>query len=83
MKITETTKYFNKTIDELVDIRNEYGFTKEECLIYDEGAEIVFFDDEKDMQEEQKEFSEYIQNKRFEIKAILKTINERIAVVLV
>lgn len=89
MDIKTTREYFNKTDDELLEIRDEsiafkkVGFTKEECLLYDEGLEVVYFDDEEDMKAEQEEFNQYIQSKKYEIKATLETINERIAVVLV
>jgi hypothetical protein len=81
--IKTTKEYFNLTTEELMEIRNEYGYTKEECLIFDDGLEIVFFDDEKEMKEEEKEFNEYMKEKKYEVKAILETVNERLAVILV
>ena len=78
-----TQEYFNLTMDELLTIRNEYGYTKEECLLFDDGVEIVFFDNEKELKNEQQEFNNYIQSKGYEIKETVKTINERIAVILI
>jgi len=77
-----TQEYFNKTVEQLL-ITNEHGYTKEENLLFDDGLEIVFFDNEEEMKEENKDFTEYIQNKQYEIKETVKTINERIAVVLI
>lgn len=81
--VKTTQEYFNKTIDELLKIRNEQGYTKEECLLFDSGLEIVFFDNEKEMEKEKEEFDNYIRSKKYEIDNILKTINERIAVILI
>lgn len=78
-----TQEYFNLTMDQLLEIRNEYGYTKEECLLFDDGAEIVFFDNEKELENEKEEFNNYIQSKEYEIKETVKTINERIAVILI
>lgn len=78
-----TQEYFNLTMDELLTIRNEYGYTKEECLLFDDGVEIVFFDNEKELENEKEEFNNYIHSKEYEIKETVKTINERIAVILI
>ena len=77
-----TQEYFNLSLDELLKIRNEYGYTREECKLFDEGLEIVFFDSESELINEQEELNKYINNKEYEIKSIVKTINERIAVIL-
>ena len=78
-----TQEYFNLSLEKLLEIRNEYGYTKEECLLFDDGAEIVFFDSEKELENEKEEFNNYIQSKEYEIKETVKTINERIAVILI
>lgn len=78
-----TQQYFNLTIDELLAIRNEYGYTKEECLLFDDGVEIVFFDSEKELAEEKQDFDSYLKSKEYEIKETVKTINKRIAVILI
>lgn len=79
--IKTTKDYFNLTIDELL-ITKKSGYTREECKIFDSGLEIIFFDDEKELLNEEEEFNKYIQSKEFEVKTILKTINGRICVVL-
>lgn len=78
-----TQEYFNLTLDELLEIRNEYGYTKEECLLFDDGVEIVFFDSEKELAEERQDFDDYLKSKGYEIKETVKTINERIAAILI
>ena len=77
-----TKEYFNLSSDNLLQDGNRHGYTKEECLLFDSGLEVVFFDNEGEMAAEQEEFNAYIQSKNFEVKIILLTINERIAVVL-
>lgn len=84
--IKTTQEYFNMTIDELLEIKNEQGYTREECKLFDDGVTVTFFDDEKEFTHEMKSvggFQEYMDIHKYEIKVILKTINERIAVVLV
>lgn len=78
-----TQEYFNLSLEKLLEIRNEYGYTKEECLLFDDGVEIVFFDNEKELENGKEEFNNYIQSKEYEIKETVKTINERIAVILI
>ena len=78
-----TQEYFNMTIDELLKANKESGYTIEECLLFDSGLQIVFFDSEKEMQSEQEQFNQYIQSKKFEIKDTVETINKRIAVILI
>lgn len=77
-----TREYFKNNLIDMLET-NQHGYTREENLLFDEGLEVVFFDDEEEMKEEQKELQEYMQRKRYEIKETLKTINERIAVILI
>lgn len=49
-----TQEYFNLSVDELLTIKNKFGYTKEECLLLDEGIEIIFFDNEEELEEEKK-----------------------------
>jgi len=81
-KMKTTQEYFNLTVDQLLDT-NVNGYTKEENLLFDDGLEIVFFDSQNEVNEEQEEFNSYINSKGYEIKSIVKTINERIAYVLI
>lgn len=78
----DTQKWFNLTIDELLET-DENGYTKEERLLFDLGLEVVFFDDIKEMEDEREELMKYNKERVFNIKYIFETINERIAVVLV
>lgn len=80
--IAKTTDYFKMSADELLEIRNEYGYTREENKLFDDGLEIVFFDNKQELLDESEQFNQYIISHRFEITAILQTINERLAVVL-
>lgn len=83
LDIKTTQEYFGLTVEQLLEVRNEYDYTREECKLFDDGLEVVFFDNEKEMESEEEEFNSYIKSKRYEIKAVLKTINERLAVVLI
>lgn len=82
MNIRTTQEYFNLNVDQLID-NDLTEYTKEEKLIFDEGLEVVFFDDEKEMKGEQKELDQYIKSKRYEVNAVLKTVNGRISVILI
>jgi hypothetical protein len=81
-KAITTQEYFNMNMDQLLEINNEYDYTKEECKIFDEGLEVIFLDDEQELEKEKEEINTYILNKGFEVKAKLLTINERIALIL-
>ena len=81
--IPTTREYFGLSVDELMEIRNEQGYTREECKLFDEGVEVVFFDDKEEYQEEKEEFKKYLTSKGYEIKATVRTLNERLAVILV
>lgn len=76
-----TIQYFNLTIDELLN-SNENGYTKEENLLFDSGLEVVFLDDEKEFQEELNGIKEHMELRGYETMETLKTVNERIAVIL-
>jgi len=77
-----TQEYFNLTIDELL-ITDENNWTKEENLLYDEGLNCTFFDDEEEYTEQEQEFKNWLQEtfNGIEVSLVLKTINERIAVI--
>lgn len=76
-RIKTTQEYFGLTVEELVGTWNEQGYTPEELKLFDDGKKVIFYDDEQEMNEYKEE------TERYEIKAILKTVNERIAVVLI
>lgn len=78
----ETTKdYFDLDLDTLLET-NEYGYTKEENLLYDSGLKVIFFDDMNEFESEKEDVIKYAIQYGYEIKDVLKTINERIAVIL-
>jgi len=37
-----TTEYFNMTVEELQEIRNEFGYTREENKLLDEALKVSF-----------------------------------------
>lgn len=78
-----TQEYFGLTVDELLEVRNEYGYTREECKLFDDGVKVVFFDSEQEVEDEKWQFHDYVISNNFTIKETLKTINERIAVILI
>lgn len=43
MNLKTTTEYFNMTTEELQKVRNEYGYTREECKLFDEALKVSFF----------------------------------------
>ena len=77
-----TQKWFNLSIDELLET-NEAGYTKEENLLFDSGVEVIFHDNIEEMKAERETVQKYVDEKGYEVKWILKTINERIAIVLI
>lgn len=78
----KTTDYFKMSIDELLTINKESGWTREECKIYDEGLQIVWYDSQEEMKEDRESLQRYLDRHDFHIKEELLTINERIAVIL-
>lgn len=82
IQIINSTEYFGLSIDKLLEINNEYGYTKEENKLFDDGK-VVFFDNIDELLNEQNDFNNYIDVWNYQIKAVIKTINERLAVVLI
>jgi len=84
-EIKTTQEYFNMTIDELLVDRG-YGYTREECKLFDDGLKVVFYDNIKELEEDKTELTEWMQNAtstyRMEVQRVLLTINERLAVVI-
>ena len=78
-----TQEYFNKTVSELVENWNEEGYTKEECLLFDDGLKVIFFDDEAELENEKEEIEKYCKLYGYEIKEKVLTVNERIAMILI
>lgn len=42
MTIQTTTEYFNMSTEELQEIKNEYGYTREENKLLDEASKVSF-----------------------------------------
>ncbi|GAB6422910.1 hypothetical protein bcgnr5372_26870 [Bacillus luti] len=78
--IQTTQEYFNKTTEELsVDRGNSY--TREDCLVLDDGVKVHFYEKEASL----KEAIEYYLNDKhseLDIKAVLKTIDNRYALIM-
>jgi len=75
-----TVEHYRMSVDALL-VTNK-GITKEEVLLFNEGVEVVYFESEVELESEKEEFNKYIHSNHYEVKMTLKTINERIAVVL-
>lgn len=82
MEIIKATERFNMSVNELLEIRNEAGYTREECLILDEALLVKWFDS----LEGYKNNKDYLQTDmknifpKLGMTEILETINGRIAV---
>lgn len=83
MRAIKTTEYFNMTEDELVADKytDESNYTKEERMMFDTGLVTTFFDSMEEYKQEEIEYKEWLTERNLEVKVILKTVNERIAVV--
>lgn len=81
MEVKKSTEYFGLSVDELVGDWNEQGYTREECKLFDDGLNVTFFDDMEELEEEAEQFSGWLEEKGLEVKALVETVNERIAVV--
>jgi hypothetical protein len=68
-------------VNELLKVRNE--FTKEEDLLLKEGTEISFFNNEEEFNREQKEYFKYLKSRKYLIKDILLTADNRLAIILI
>lgn len=79
--IVSSIDYFKLSEAELLEVRNESDYTKEECKLFDDGLNVTFFDSEDEMMEESEEFLNWLAYKKLELKALIKTVNGRIAVV--
>lgn len=82
MDVRKTTDYFKMSIDELLEERNDAGYTREECKLFDEAIKVTFFDDITEYEEEKEGLEKWIKTiiSDPELIAILETINGRIAV---
>ena len=72
MNIIKTTDYFNKSIEELSELRNEWTWTREECLICDDGLKIVFYATLEHLRKDYEKTVSYYKSIRLEEKAVLE-----------
>lgn len=42
-----TQEYFEMSDKQLMEVRNEYGYTKEECMLLDESLNTRFYNDDE------------------------------------
>lgn len=79
----KTTEYFNMSIDELSEVRNKYGYTKEDCKIFDDGIKVIFFNNIEEYEKEKEIYKNWIKehDSSLELKAELLTINGRVATI--
>ena len=73
-----TQEYFNLSIEKLHEVRNEYGYTKEECLLFDESYNTQIFSNLKHLEESKV----FYKNMRYEIGETLKLSDGRFALLL-
>lgn len=76
-----TTEYFNMSKEELMKIRNEYGYTREECKLLDEGVKVDFLNKESDENTIKDEIEWCINNLKLELSEILKMTDGRISII--
>lgn len=78
MNVITTEQYFGLSAEKLQEVRNEYGYTKEDCLILDDGIQVYFLDTVSRVEE-------YINglSPKFEVKAILQRINGEYALITI
>lgn len=77
-----TSEYFNLSIDELLEDGNEYGYTREECKLFDEGLKVHFCDDVAEFEEEKKDIIDWYKNTQgLDFSTALTTVNKRIAMI--
>ena len=85
-RIIKTTDYFNKSIEELSELRNDGTWTREECLICDDGLKIVFYSTLENLQKNYEKTVSYYKSIKMEVKAVLEmqvpnTNNNKYAIV--
>lgn len=86
MEIMKTTDYFNKSIEELSELRNDGTWTREEYLICDDGLKIVFYSTLENLRKDYEETVSYYKSIKMEVKAVLEmqvpnTNNNKYAIV--
>lgn len=77
--MTTTQEYFNMTTEQLQEVRNEYGYTREECLLLDESLNTQFYSDDKSSANG----CQWLRGQGYSIYARLKMTDGRIAVLAI
>ena len=72
MNIIKTTDYFNKSIGELSELRNDGTWTREECLICDDGLVVHWFNSKEALNENINTKTEKCNGYDLELKAVLE-----------
>lgn len=73
MEIIKTTDYFNKSIEDLSQIRNT-DWTREECLIEDSGLVTYYFSKLETLKEDFTAIQEYAKNKKYDEIIVLEML---------
>lgn len=79
IKVITTTKYFGMSAEDLEEVKNDYGYTREDSKILDEGVDVTFFDRRGSIKED--EIQDYSKQTGLKLKAILRTTDNRYAVI--
>lgn len=79
-----TTDYFNLTVSELQEMSGRNGSTREECQILDTGIFVSFFKTICEYEKEKASCVEWFRkNMGFELKTVLLTTDERVAMIFI
>lgn len=81
LNVQTTQEYFGMTTEQLSEVRNEHGYTREDNKMLDEGLEVHWYDDLKTIEDETEEMQSYLKESGMELKAILKTVNNQYVVI--
>ena len=73
-----TQEYFNLSTDKLQEVRNEYGYTKEECMLYDASYNTQLFDSLEHLETSK----DFYKNTGYDIGETLQMCNGRFALLL-
>lgn len=78
-----TQEYFNADIETLVSAGNDYGYTIEECKLFDEGLKVHFCEDIEEYEREKEKIIHWYKYGPcgLDFDKALRTINGRIAMI--
>lgn len=80
MRKVKSEDFFGLTESELLQ-DDDQGCTNEENMLSREGRNVTYFDDIAEYEEEKKELLRWASEKGYSCKALIETVNHRIAVV--